>query len=155
MSKWFSAAKDATIANGTSYLPGGTSYYTNPGYEEMQCSLQRLSETGSGALTITLEEYDPTADDFYPLEDGAGNAVTFLAYAADETDTAGVSPAAGERQLLRLGKGIIGGDADGVLAIAGSESNWYDYTPPMFFRFKVVEAGTTSVINLHVALLGR
>jgi hypothetical protein len=42
-----------------------------------------------------------------------------------------------------------------VLAIAGSESNWYDYTPPMFFRFKVVEAGTTSVINLHVALLGR
>ena len=155
MSKWIQAAKGATIANGTSYLPGGTSYYTNPGFDEMQVSSQRTAETGSGALTITVEEYDPVAADFYPLEDGAGNAIGLLAYAADEVDVPGASPAAGERQLLRMGKGIIGGDADGVLPIAGSETNWYDYTPPMFFRFKLVEGGTTSTLNLYCALLGR
>lgn len=154
MSKWFQGAKGATFT-GTSYLPGGTGYYTNPGYEELQVSWQRTAEAGSGALTITVEEYDPVAQDFYPLEDGAGNAIGLLAYAADEVDTPGVSPAAGERQLLRMGKGIIGGDADAVLAIAGSESNWYDYTPPMFFRLKVVEAGTSSVGNCFIALLGR
>lgn len=153
MSKWDGVR--AAVLTGTSYLPGGTQYYVNPGYNELQVSVQRTAETGSGALTITVEEYDPIANDFYPLEDGAGNAVTLLAYAADETDTVGVSPAAGERQMLRMGQGIIGADADGVLAIAGSETNWYDYTPPLFFRFKLVEAGTTSTINLYWALLGR
>lgn len=151
--QWFSAAKAATIANGTSYLPGGTGYYRNAGFAEMQVSSQRTAETGSGALTITIEEFDPTAGDFYPLEDGAGNAIGLLAYAGDETDTPGTGGAAGERQFLRMGAGIIGGDADGVLAIAGSESNWYDYTPPQYFRFKLVEAGTTSTLNLHVSLL--
>lgn len=154
MSKWFQGAKEATFT-GTSYLPGGTGYYTNPGYPEMQISWQRLEETGSGALTITVEEYDPVAQDFYPLEDGAGNAIGLLAYAADETDTPGVSPAAGERQFARISALAIAGDADAVLAIAGSESNWYNYTPPMFFRLKVVEAGTSSVNNCYIALLGR
>lgn len=144
--QWIQAAKAATIANGTSYLPGGTSYYKNPGYAEMQISTKRSAETGSGALTITVEEYDPVANDFYPLEDGAGNAIGLLAYAADETD------AAGERQLARIGIGVVA-DADQVLAIAGSESNWYDYTPPMFFRLKLVEAGTTSTLYCLIELL--
>jgi hypothetical protein len=133
-------------AAGTSYLPGGTGFLTNRGYGEVQITSKRVSETGSGALTITLEEYDPQADDWYPLEDGAGNAITLLAYAADETD------AAGERQLARIGRGVVA-DADQVLAIAGSESNWYDYTVPQRFRLKLVEAGTTSLVHVNVCFL--
>jgi hypothetical protein len=133
-------------ATGTSYVPGGTGFLTNRGYGEVQISSKRVSEVGSGALTITLEEYDPQSDDWYPLEDGAGNAITLLAYAADETD------AAGERQLVRIGRGVVA-DADQVLAIAGSETNWYDYTVPLRFRLKLVEAGTSSVVNLNVCFL--
>jgi hypothetical protein len=133
-------------ATGTSYVPGGTGFLTNRGYGEVQITSKRVSETGSGALTITLEEYDPQADDWYPLEDGAGNAITLLAYAADETD------AAGERQLARIGRGVVA-DADQVLAIAGSESNWYDYTVPQRFRLKLVEAGTTSLVHVNVCFL--
>jgi hypothetical protein len=133
-------------ATGTSYLPGGTGFLTNRGYGEIQITSKRVSEVGSGALTITVEEYDQQADDWYPLEDGAGNAITLLAYAADETD------AAGERQLARIGRGVVA-DADQVLAIAGSESNWYDYSVPTRFRLKLVEAGTSSVVHVNVCFL--
>lgn len=140
------ASKGGSIA-GTGYFPGGTGFYTNAGYREMQITSKRATETGSGALTITVEEFDPNANDFYPLEDGAGNPITLLAYAADETD------AAGERQLARIGVGVVA-DADQVLAVAGSESNWYDYQPPPYYRIKYVEAGTSSTLYLTINLIG-
>lgn len=136
---------DSATFTGTSYLPGGSGYYHNSGCSEFQLTTVRESEAGSGTMTITIEEWVPPAGQFFPLEDGAGNAVTVLQYAADETD------AAGERQLVRIGVGVVA-DADQVLAIAGSESNWYDYRLPKYFRLKLVEAGTSSVMSLYGVL---
>jgi hypothetical protein len=132
---------DSATFTGTSYLPGGTAYYHNSGCSEFQLSTKRETEAGSGAMTVTIEEWIPPFGEFVPLEDGAGNAVTVLAYAGDETD------GAGERQLVRIGRGVVA-DADQVLAIAGSETNWYDYTLPKYFRLKLVEAGTSCVMSL-------
>jgi hypothetical protein len=143
---WYWGRANVTVT-GTQYVPSGGAWITNTGYEEIQLSMKRQSEAGSGALTVTIEEYLPTMAEFVPIEDGAGNAVTFLAYAGDETD------GAGERQLLRIGAGVLGGDADGVLAIGGSETNMYEYTPPQYFRLKCVEAGTSSVCDFHIAFL--
>jgi hypothetical protein len=132
---------DNVTITGTQYLPGGTAYFTNSWYDEVIWFFKRVSEAGSGTLTVTIEEYDPGTEEWFAVLGGGGSAVGPLAWAADETD------AANARQALRMGSGILGGDADGVLVV-NTEDTWVDYPPPRYYRFKCVEAGTSSVLTV-------
>lgn len=122
--QWASGVTQTTAAGATTYGP----FYPGP-YQRVRIVIERTANTGVNQVLDAKVQYLDGTGDQVDLLDHAGNAISFVQWAA----------ASNINKMIEIGPGVLSSDADDVLLY---NTNFRTYNQTLPSAIYIVMTGT-------------